>query len=157
MANEKYAKSLIVDGLKGFGCWPQIAAAINALKKPAGEGGWDWNPFDKDDDQLGTIAEIQNNIRLVKTLALEVVQGIETLTMAGAFALKSEEKLQAAAKIIANAIKSRLPFWAFAAKPFVQPVVELLISSIVDSLNKKFGKDWPNVATVNGGLTPDTI
>lgn len=146
----EYKRSEVVDGLKEMGNWDGIAAAIKALKQPAEAGGFDWNPFNRDDDQLGVVAEIQNNVRLVTAVAFHVVKGVEELALAGSGLSTSEEKLEAASGIVANAIKAAMPFYLIFLKPAVQPIVRHLITLLVQKLNAQFGQDWLNSLPAEG-------
>jgi len=137
-----YKRSEVVEGLKALGNWDGVAEAINALKQPAESGGFDWNPFNQDDDQLGVVAEIQNNTRLVSNLVFQVVKGVESLASAGGILGTSEEKLEAASNLVANAIKAAMPFYLIFLKPAVQPIVRHFITLIITKLNDKFGHDW---------------
>ena len=140
-----YKKSVLVDWLKETGNWEPLSAAIQALKAPAANGGWDWNPFDKDDDELGVVGEITNNIVLVKNVSLQAIVSVEKLAREAGLLTTSEDKLEAASDFVANAVKAVMPGYLFFLKPAVKPVVRHVIVLVVDTLNKKFGQNWLDV------------
>lgn len=151
-----YKMNPIVEGLKELGNWEGIGQAIDALKRPANEGGFDFNPFNQDDDEFGVVGEIQNNINLVTNLVTQVVIGVESLATNADDLNTSEAKLEAASSIVANALKAALPSYLFFLKFALQPVVRHFITVAVNSLNEKFGNNWLElVDEADGGGKPD--
>jgi hypothetical protein len=147
-----YQMDPIVEGLKELGNWDGIGGAITALKAPADQGGFDFNPFNQDDDEFGVVGEIQNNLILVGNLVHEVVLGVESLAAATDGLNTSEAKLEAASSIVANALKAALPSYLFFLKFALQPVVRHFITAAVNGLNARLGNDWLNQEQGGGEL-----
>ncbi len=74
-------------------------------------------------------AYVQNVVMAVEVTTSEAIDDIEDL--------KSEDKLEAAAVIIDDAIK--LPWWL---EKIDGPIINLVISLAVDYINKKYGNEW---------------
>jgi len=120
--------------------WPQLQEAGAALTRPADEGGFDPWPFNNDRDGLDKLQEIQNNVRLVKDLIVEVVTTVEYLA-AQISEMGSEKKLEKAVDLLAPIIKSQLVGVARPVRLIVRPILKHLISAVVDWLNREAGSE----------------
>lgn len=103
-----------------------------ALKKE-----WDWNPFDKDDDQYTTAwQEFMHNIDLLSEMMEQVVITVEKASKVLGI-LEGGAKLEAAVQFLDKLI--RLPFFL---EWLDGPLFRFAISYVVRALNKKYGHDW---------------
>lgn len=109
-----------------------------ALKK-----GFDWNPFDKDNDEYKTAwSEIQNNIRLCKEFLTEIVVTVEQASYVLGI-LEGGAKLEAAVDYLDSVV--RLPLileW------FDKPLFRWLISLAVEWINDKHGHEWRSAGLI---------
>ena len=109
-----------------------LKISFDNLKK-----GWDWNPFDDDDDKYKTAwDELRHNVELLHDFCSRVILVVEK----GSKVLKITEggaKLEAAVKFLDEKIK--LPFYLEWAD---DKIFRMVLALLVTNLNKALGKNW---------------
>ena len=136
-----FDKGIILEAIQNTPYYKALAEAYDVLRKPADGGGFDWKFWDSDDDKIqGPFAEFKNNVDLITQFIEAVVLAVEGGLKEALDLQTSEEKLEAAAILVADAWK--WPKWLFWAGSLKGMIVKLMISQAVGALNKHVGSDW---------------
>jgi len=132
MLNAKIDKNRILEELKKTN-YEDLKESLKDLKE-----GFDWNPFDADEDEYKTAwEEFQNNINLIIDVFQKVIFTVEKIGITTLGVLEGGGKLEAAAEFIDSVVK--FPFWIDA---FDRPIIRMLISMLVNQINAKYGHSW---------------
>ena len=106
-------KAKIIDALDDAPSWPAFEAAREAFKKPADQGGFDWNIFNRDgDDYRGLLAEARHNLELGKNLAGTLTDCVIETSEALEEVLEADETLSVIAEAVNRKVDiPKVPEW----------------------------------------------